>query len=137
MNRFAIFSFLPESPRWLLRNQKVDECLKVANYIARINGSQPLDRQTLQDVADHERKAVDELVKEVTVKRFSYLDFCRDRDLRKTTLYLQGLWFSWGMVYFGISYNIKNLAGNMYMNVAYMGLVDSIGYPSSFIISDK
>ncbi|CAG7821166.1 unnamed protein product [Allacma fusca] len=131
----VIFPFVPESPRWLLRNQKFEKCHTVLKYIARVNGKAPISMETLKFIAEKERPASDN--DDGKVERFSYFIFCRDKNLRKTTLYLQGIWFMWALVYFGISYNIKNLAGNPYLNVILMGGVDAIGYPTSFLVNIK
>ncbi|CAG7826474.1 unnamed protein product, partial [Allacma fusca] len=40
------------------------------------------------------------------------------------------------MVYYGIGYYIKNLAGNPYLNMVYMGLTDATGYPTSFFFNN-
>ncbi|CAG7822127.1 unnamed protein product [Allacma fusca] len=129
-----ILPFLPESPRWLLRNNKITEGHKVFNYIARLNNRDPLDIETLRCIAEKERPKTLENSNE-EVKQFSYLDFFRNKQLLKTTLCLQCVWFTCGLVYFGISFNIKNLSGDPYMNVVYMGLMDFIGYPgSSFLL---
>jgi hypothetical protein len=69
--------------------------------------------------------------------RISYLDFFRDPELRKKTILLMGIWFSWSIVYFGLSYNAKNLRGDPCLNVAYMGFSDALGYPAALLINNK
>ena len=113
----------------------------MTKYIAWLNRSEPIRRETLQGIVDREVKAIvvtdAEVVTANQEQRSTYMEFWRDLHLRKTTFCLQGLWFCWTVVYFGISYNIKNLAGNLYMNVVYMGLSETVGYASSFTISDR
>jgi len=69
--------------------------------------------------------------------RFSYLQFFTDPTLCKKTLLLMGIWFSWSLVYFGISYNIKNLDGGIHMNVFFMGIADAIGYPFALLLNNR
>ena len=69
--------------------------------------------------------------------RFSYLDFFYDREFQTKTLFLMGIWFSWACVYFGISYNMKNMKGNPYMNVVYLGLADAVGYPCAIFMNNR
>ncbi|CAG7832469.1 unnamed protein product [Allacma fusca] len=130
----AIFPFIPESPRWLLRNQRIEECSKSLNYIARVNGKEPIDVVTLKHLAQKESSTTNQ-AEDGQVKRTSYIEFFKDPELRKTALILQGIWFSWGVVYFGLSYNIKNMAGSPYLNIMYMGLADALGYPSAVLLN--
>ncbi|CAG7726495.1 unnamed protein product [Allacma fusca] len=132
-----IFPFITESPRWLLRNNKIDEAYKVFARMAKTNGKEPVDFETLRKIAEKERPFSDKAPEDVVVQRFSYLEFYRNPSLRKTTLCLQGIWFTWGLVYFGIGFNIKNLAGSPYLNMVYMGLMDSLAYPTSFFVNNK
>ena len=69
--------------------------------------------------------------------RFTYMDFFYDGEFQKKTLFLMGIWFSWACVYFGISYNIKNMKGNPYMNVVYLGLADAVGYPCAIFMNNR
>ena len=39
------------------------------------------------------------------------------------------VWFAYSAVYYGISFNTKNLSGNIYLNMVYMGLIDAVGFP--------
>ncbi|CAG7819617.1 unnamed protein product, partial [Allacma fusca] len=41
----GIYPLLPESPRWLLRNQKIKEAHKVINRMAKMNGKEPLSME--------------------------------------------------------------------------------------------
>ncbi|CAG7727847.1 unnamed protein product, partial [Allacma fusca] len=135
-NLYSVPGFLPESPRWLLRNNKIEEAHKILVRMAKTNGKEPIDLETIREIAEKERAASSKDPEDTSVKRFSYLEFYQNSTLRKTTLCLQGIWFSWSMVYYGIGYYIKNLAGNPYMNMVYMGLTDATGYPTSFFFNN-
>lgn len=50
------FRFVPESPRWLLRNGKVEQAHAVLKYIAKVNGSSEVSFSTVKAISDHERK---------------------------------------------------------------------------------
>lgn len=42
----VFFSFLPESPRWLIANGRKDEAMKILEHVAKVNG------KTLPKAAD-------------------------------------------------------------------------------------
>jgi len=48
-----------------------------------------------------------------------------------------GIWFSWAVVYYGLSFNIKNLRGDPYLNMFLMGLSDAVGYPAALLINNR
>ena len=126
---------LSESPRWLLHNNKVKKCHTVVKRMADLNGCAPVREDQLQRIADAEKSTREEGADGQA--RFSYLEFWRDKGLRKTTLCLMAIWFAWGLVYYGMCYNIKNLKGENYLNVIYIGLTDVLGFPSSLLISNR
>lgn len=134
LNKILFHSFIPESPRYLLRHGRVEEAFQVVRTIQKVNFGRNsshviISYQTLEDISKAETVS--------SKGRFSYLDFFRDSQLRRKTLLLMGIWFSWAIVYFGISYNIKNLRGDIYLNVGLMGLSDALGYPAALLINNK
>ncbi|CAG7826475.1 unnamed protein product [Allacma fusca] len=54
---FFVFPFLPESPRWLLRNNKIEDAHKILARMAKTNGKEPIDLETLREIAEKERSA--------------------------------------------------------------------------------
>ncbi|CAG7724543.1 unnamed protein product, partial [Allacma fusca] len=132
-----IIPFLPESPRWLLHKKRIDECSKVLNHIAKINGKPAIDIEILRIISKTNNSVESAEGVEQSSERFSYLEFWRDKTLRRTTLYLQGIWFVWAFVHFGLGYNIQNVAGSPYLNVVFLGLAEALGPPSSFFFNDK
>lgn len=135
---FITIRFIPESPRYLLRQGRVEEAVQVVRKIQSVNHGRNhhhdlITFQTLDAISREEAA----LSGSGSNGRFSYVDFFRDAQLRRKTLLLMGIWFSWSIVYFGISYNIKNLRGDAYLNVALMGLSDALGYPAALLINNK
>ncbi|OXA44164.1 solute carrier family 22 member 15-like [Folsomia candida] len=134
----VVVPFIPESPRYLLRQGRVEEAVQVVRKIQSVNHGRNhhhdlITFQTLDAISREEAA----LSGSGSNGRFSYVDFFRDAQLRRKTLLLMGIWFSWSIVYFGISYNIKNLRGDAYLNVALMGLSDALGYPAALLINNK
>ena len=126
---------LSESPRWLLHNDKVKKVHQVVKRIANLNGCAPVREDQLQRIADWEKSTREEGADGQA--RFSYLEFYRDKGLRTTTLCLMAIWFAWGLVYYGMCYNIKNMKGETYLNVIYIGLTDVLGFPASLLITNR
>jgi len=115
-----------------MRQQRIVETHKVMSYIAKINGKPGISLELLSAIAAKEAPAAEE-----GVKRFSYLDFFRDKSLRKSTICFMLLFFCWSFTTFGVGYNIKNMPGNIYLNVVYFGLTDALGYPAPILIKNK
>lgn len=70
MKFYLCFRLIPESPRWLLSKNRVEEAKQAFEKIAEVNGKKaPLDlHQTLKKLAD-ENEAKDESI-------FSYIIIC-------------------------------------------------------------
>ncbi|ODN00544.1 Organic cation transporter 1 [Orchesella cincta] len=127
-----IYFFLPESPRWLIRNKKLKEAHDVLGYMAKINGKEPISYDLLEALQKQEEKETESL----KAKKLSYMEFVRNKSLFVTSLYLFAIWFSWNVAYYGISYNIRNVPGNLYFNVILIGLANAVGQRISMPLSD-
>ncbi|CAL8116537.1 unnamed protein product [Orchesella dallaii] len=128
-----IYFFLPESPRWLIRNKKLKEAHDVLGYMAKMNGREPISIELLEALQMLEEKETESL----KTKKLSYLEFVRNQRLFVTSLYLCAIWFSWNVAYYGISYNIRNVPGNLYFNVVLIGLANAVGQRVSMPISER
>lgn len=61
----------------------------------------------------------------------------RTLNLQVISIYNMAIWFAWSLTYYGISFNIKNLEGNIYLNVFYMGLVNALGQRGALLINNR
>lgn len=52
------------------------------------------------------------------------LNAFKNRRVKINLLIFFFAWFANAVVYYGLSYNTKNLEGNIYLNVFYLGLID-------------
>ena len=124
-----------------MNHQKIDETDKVLKYIAKINGAEPIEYSVLKQIADKENGGTNTGVKgenKMPAKRFSYLGFFKSKELRLTSICLMAIWFSWSVVYFGISYNIKNVPGkfpSMFISIEFMKLSRPVVLHISFLFA--
>lgn len=116
-------------------------------YIAKINRKPSIDYDLLKKIAKIEsspkamlnrpkdpEKDEDE---EPGMKQFGYTDFFTDPSLRLPTIYQMTIMCSTAMTYYGISFNVKNMQGSIYIIVMLLGLSDAIGYPSALLVCNR
>ncbi|ELU17167.1 hypothetical protein CAPTEDRAFT_222145 [Capitella teleta] len=93
----CFFSFIPESPRWLIQQGRYEEAGEILENIARKNNRPRPDFSQIVQVAKDER------AQEATTRRFSTF-----------------------LIYYELAYNMSALSGNRYVNMVYAGLVDLV-----------
>ncbi|CAH1774470.1 unnamed protein product [Owenia fusiformis] len=116
----ATWWLVPESPRWLAMQGRVEEAGHVLQWLADSNNVKTftVDYDILKQVAKVERDKVS------TVRAYSYWDLCRTPTLAKVTAILGYAWFVNSAVYYGLSLNVKHLSGNKYLNIFISGVVE-------------
>lgn len=80
------FSWIPESPRWLVQKRRFDEAQKILDIIAAKNKRPPTPKEVLVKFADADEKA------RGVVKRYTYLDLFRRVKYIKITLIMALAW---------------------------------------------
>ncbi|CAH3027846.1 unnamed protein product [Porites evermanni] len=116
---------IPESPRWLIAKNRLDEAHELLMKYARKN--------RVNVDSEHLHHAIQEFKKEEDKNRdqfrktYGILDMFRTPKLRKRTVICGFNWFANGLVYFGISLNVGNLAGDMYLNFFFLSIVEIPG----------
>lgn len=125
----SYYWILPESPRWLLANGKIDEVEKLL-----VTGAERNNRSTKtirSDLDEHmKRKA---LLTESALKekaRGTLIDLFRYPNLRIRTFIMGFNWLVCGLTYFGVSQYIGEISGNIFINVAISGV---LGIPGTLI----
>ncbi|XP_046579732.1 solute carrier family 22 member 4-like [Haliotis rubra] len=115
---------VPESLRWLVAKGHLKEARRIINRIAKFNKKPVPDMSILELIAEEER------AERNTAKSYSYIDLVRTRTLRPKTLITSFLWLSLSIVYYAITFGIKNLSGDFYLNLMIMALLE---VPMSFV----
>lgn len=122
-----------ESPRWLLVRNRPDEAHRVFEKIADWN-SKPapsLDKikQLQTSILNHETAALTGLKAMRTIMKNKIL---------RTNLVIETFCVvTCAIVFYGVSFNAKNLGGNKYLNVFYMGILDFFGSPASMLFTNN
>ncbi|TNN63953.1 Solute carrier family 22 member 2 [Liparis tanakae] len=115
----SYYWFIPESPRWLLSQNKKSEAVAITEAIAKEN------KMTLS-------KNIENLTDEnASTFTASFMDLIRTPKMRKHTLILSFNWFTSAVVYQGLIMRLGILGGNVYIDFLISGLVE---FPAAFLI---
>ncbi|KAM5283605.1 solute carrier family 22 member 1 [Hipposideros larvatus] len=112
---------VPESPRWLLSQQRNTQAIRIMDHIAQKNGKLP--------PADLKMLSLEEDVTEKLSPSFT--DLVRTPHLRKHTCILMYLWFTSSVLYQGLILHMGATGGNLYLDFLYSALME---FPAAFII---
>ncbi|CAG07739.1 unnamed protein product, partial [Tetraodon nigroviridis] len=130
----AILSFLqmptwwliPESPRWLLHQGRVDEAELIIRNAARRN-KVPAPEVIFRAVESfHHMK-----------RTYNYTDLVRTTNIRNITVLSSSIWMCITFVYYGLSLNTSNLNGNIYLNCFFSATIDTFTYVVLWLLADR
>ncbi|XP_069573247.1 solute carrier family 22 member 4 isoform X2 [Brachyistius frenatus] len=96
--------FIPESPRWLITQGRVEEAEAIVREASRKNKVEapPVIFKELQAMSPS--------------RTYTMLDILKSKNIRCITLMCLILWMAINIGYFGLSLNTSNLSGNPFMN---------------------
>ena len=116
-----VYYFMPESPRWLISQGRVEEAKAILQKAAKTNGKDwPAESCNLQ--LDEGKENDDESTP-------SILDLFRTPNLLKNTLIQYFNWFTASFVYYALTFNSGTLfPGNIYINTLISGLIEFPAY---------
>ncbi|KAM3603150.1 uncharacterized protein V6R79_017292 [Siganus canaliculatus] len=115
----SYYWFIPESPRWLLSQNRNSSAVEVTEAIAKEN------KKTLSKNIE---TLTDDNADSSTV---SFLDLVRTPNMRKHTFILSFNWFTSAVVYQGLIMRLGILGGNVYIDFFISGMVE---FPAAFLI---
>ncbi|OWF37778.1 organic cation transporter protein-like [Mizuhopecten yessoensis] len=114
------WSFVTESPRWLLTKGRVAEAKVEVQRMAAYN-KVTLSDEDLEQLDIYTEREKESLIER---KKYSYHDIFKTRTMLKNTLIVMYGWFVSSSVYYGLNFNTSNLAGDLYINTFIAGLVE-------------
>ncbi|XP_068940675.1 solute carrier family 22 member 13-like [Petaurus breviceps papuanus] len=109
---FFYWWVLPESARWLLTQERVEEAKELIQKVASIN-KRSVSPETLEQLAP-----------EKSGPQGNALDLLRHRQLRKVTLILFCVWFVDSLGYYGLSLNVGSFGLDIYLTQLIFGTVE-------------
>ncbi|GAV03916.1 hypothetical protein RvY_14280 [Ramazzottius varieornatus] len=119
-----LWHFVPESPRWLLANNRSVEIKSFLQYAARVNG-RFLGSNTMSNmdlILDHHNRR--------ETPSYGIADLFRLPNMRRKTLLITLIWFSNISVYMGLSYYAPTLgSGTIYLKYFLSMLIEIPAYP--------
>ncbi|PVD37125.1 hypothetical protein C0Q70_04120 [Pomacea canaliculata] len=123
---------MPESARWLAVKGRLEEAEAVIELVARVNR-----RQKPPDTLDRLRKVVEKEQKTGQGRRYTYIDVYRGWRMAFTSLVLNFMWFCMSFCYYGISFGVTGLSGNLYLNIFLMAAVEIPSNFSTVFLSER
>jgi len=113
---------IPESPRWLLTQNRLLEAVKVLEDIAKGNGSLLSENMKLQLVSNKEK--VKDKDAHLSAKTEGLKDLFSTRQLALITVIQIYSWFVNSAAYYGLTLGAGSLGGGLYVATALSGLVE-------------
>ena len=110
---------VPESPRWLLAEGRISEAEEILGKIARKNGTIFDKRLIRTERQQHESSSSE---------KYGIRTLLTHKRMRLKMVILMLIWLINSMVYYGLSFNSKNLEGDRYWNFFFSGLVEVPSY---------
>ena len=110
---------VPESPRWLVAEGRISEAEEILERIARKNGT-VFDKRYTRAKYDQRKSTSSE--------NYSIHTLLTHKSIRSKMVILMCIWLVNSMVYYGLSFNSKNMEGDRYWNFFLSGLVEVPSY---------
>ncbi|XP_026469620.1 carcinine transporter [Ctenocephalides felis] len=128
---FLYAFFLPESPRWLLANGKLNEALTILQTLASVN------KRTIPESFLNRLQNLNKLQVKQKEKQPGALSLCKTPNMRLKTILITLNWFANETVYIGLSYYGPQLGSDPYVSFLLASLVEIPSYVVCWFLMDK
>ncbi|XP_034486301.1 organic cation transporter protein isoform X2 [Drosophila innubila] len=151
----SIWYWLPESPRWLLAQGRLEELYRLVEQAAKMNGTtlpsnyQKTLEAALPTAAQKKDSTQAETVNSVEETKTATVEEDQQHDLElhvnpilvvfgrkywRTTVLTLVIWLTLIIIYFGLTLHLSNLGGNIYINNAVAGGVEALSICISIFV---
>lgn len=113
------YKLIPESPRWLLSQNRIKETMAILRRIAKTNG---VDEP--EDLASDLVKVQKKISEEKEMAEASMLDLFRKARIRRHMIIITMSWVANSCAYYGLHINVTNMSVNEFLNFFLLGLVE-------------
>ena len=129
---YFVWFYVPESARWLILQGNSKAATIVLERVATTNRKDiPKDVDAvMENMMQFESRCGR------TSNRYTFTDLFRNRYMAKISISLWVCTFAYSLAVYGISFGVSNLSGNLYLNLALLGLFD-LPTSGSFYFSDR
>ncbi|KAL4240671.1 hypothetical protein ACF0H5_001462 [Mactra antiquata] len=114
---------MPESFRWLVTKEKFDDAENVISAIARVNQKDKPDLTKIFEAAK-ESQANEEAMS-ARKKHYSVVDLFKTWESARLTVGLLFAWFAASYGYYGITFGVKSLSGDLYLNMFLINIIEA------------
>ncbi|KAM8705756.1 hypothetical protein ACLKA7_010114 [Drosophila subpalustris] len=147
----SIWYWLPESPRWLLAQGRLEELYQLVERAAKMNGTtlpsnyqktleaalpkkNPTQTEIVNALQEETKVAPVEEDKQDLELRVNPILVVFGRKYIRTTLLTLIIWLTLIIIYFGLTLHLSNLGGNIYINNAVAGAVEALSICLSIFV---
>ena len=115
-----LWKYVPESPFWLHQTNQNDRLIDTLDYIAKFNNIAYMFKDNKLETAEHQKSH-----SALTLFTFS------KSTCRITCIFLVS-WLTASFCYWGLSFNVGEISGSLYVNQALICLIDLINRPINY-----